>query len=189
MQTFFSTHRSVSTLDRVGPFQLTDEHFLHGTSLSRGDRRGDGGPHVARVALRVLAARGPRARAAVRRPARGKQGRVGGVRDLLGPARRANRRVRGGASGMLSLSTLLFDRTPLSTDRWDDPQCYHAFHRKCVLDYFHTASVSNSAAMTSTGDPDRVTLACPACKLPMGVRVCASPEKPTAAERSDDAVD
>jgi|TARA_B100001142_G_scaffold229477_1_gene227553 hypothetical protein len=90
---------------------------------------------------------------------------------------------------MLSLSTLLFDRTPLSTDRWDDPQCYHAFHRKCVLDYFHTASVSNSAAMTSTGDPDRVTLACPACKSPMGVRVCASPEKPTAAERSDDAVD
>ena len=34
-QTFF-THRSVSTLDRVGPFQLTDEHtLLYGTAHSR----------------------------------------------------------------------------------------------------------------------------------------------------------
>jgi len=30
----FFTHRPVSTLDRVGPFQLTDELFLYGTTLS-----------------------------------------------------------------------------------------------------------------------------------------------------------
>ena len=32
IQTFF-TRPSVSTFDRVGPFQLTDEHFLYGTTL------------------------------------------------------------------------------------------------------------------------------------------------------------
>ena len=32
IQTCF-THRPVSTLDRVGPFQLTDELFLYGTAL------------------------------------------------------------------------------------------------------------------------------------------------------------
>ena len=37
MQTFF-THRSVSTFDRVGPFQLTGEPFLYGTTLSSGAR-------------------------------------------------------------------------------------------------------------------------------------------------------
>jgi UDP-galactopyranose mutase len=30
---FFFTRPSVSTLDRVGPFQLTDEHFLYGMAL------------------------------------------------------------------------------------------------------------------------------------------------------------
>ena len=37
VQTFF-THRSVSTFDRMGPFQLTGEPFLYGTTLSSGAR-------------------------------------------------------------------------------------------------------------------------------------------------------
>ena len=37
MQTFF-TRPSVSTFDRVGPFQLTDEHFLYGTTLRKNNR-------------------------------------------------------------------------------------------------------------------------------------------------------
>jgi hypothetical protein len=34
-QVKFFTHRSVSTFDRVGPFQLTGEHFLYGIALRR----------------------------------------------------------------------------------------------------------------------------------------------------------
>ena len=34
VQTYF-THRPVSTFDRVGPFQLTGELFLYGTTLRR----------------------------------------------------------------------------------------------------------------------------------------------------------
>ena len=37
VQTFF-TRPSVSTFDRVGPFQLTDEHFLYGTTLRKNNR-------------------------------------------------------------------------------------------------------------------------------------------------------
>ena len=63
IQTFF-TRPSVSTLDRV-PFQLTDEHFLYGTTLraeaARKDAliaklRGDGGDVDDKVATAVASA-------------------------------------------------------------------------------------------------------------------------------------
>ena len=54
IQTFF-THRSVSPFDRVGPFQLTGEHFLYGMALSRRDAVAD-----RRARARAFSLRGAR---------------------------------------------------------------------------------------------------------------------------------
>ena len=84
IQTFF-THRSVSTLDRVGPFQLTDESFLYGTIL---------------ITVPGLVREEP-ARRAVRREQRVRRGRGRRVRAVENEVRRADDRD---AAGLLPVA-------------------------------------------------------------------------------------
>ena len=84
IQTFF-THRSVSTLDRVGPFQLTDESFLYGTTI---------------ITVPGLVREEP-ARRAVRREQRVRRGRGRRVRAVENEVRRADDRD---AAGLLPVA-------------------------------------------------------------------------------------